>query len=134
MSERTATCTCGQLAITVHGDPLGVGICHCFSCQSRTGSVFAALAVFATPYEVSGTATEYVGTGDRGARYTFRFCPTCGTNLFDTEEGVEGRVSVAVGTFADSAFPPPQDSVYDFRRHPWVSLPPGIRIHDRDPD
>jgi hypothetical protein len=40
---------------------------------------------------------------------------------------------VAVGAFADPAFPPPQDSVYDCRRHPWVTLPPGTHRYDRDP-
>ena len=131
---RTASCSCGQLSVTVEGDPAGVGVCHCFQCQRRTGSVFAALAAFHLPYTVSGQATEYLRTGDAGSRYRFRFCPVCGTNLFHTEVGVEDRyVAVAVGGFADPNFPPPQDSVYDCRRHPWVQLPPGITAYDKDP-
>ena len=132
---RTAHCTCGQLRITVEGEPRGVGVCHCLACQRRTGSVFAALASFAPPYAVAGEASEYVRTGDQGARFRFRFCPVCGTNLFHTEEGYEDRsVSVAVGGFADPAFPPPQVAVYDCRRHPWVSLPEGVEAFDKDPD
>jgi hypothetical protein len=42
-------------------------------------------------------------------------------------------VSVAVGAFADPSFPPPEDSVYDCRRHPWVSLPPGLVTYDENP-
>ncbi|TIM29220.1 MAG: GFA family protein [Mesorhizobium sp.] len=134
MCSRTASCSCGQLSIEVQGEPLGNGICHCFACQRRTGSVFAALAGFAVPYKVSGTATEYVRVGDQGARFRFRFCPVCGTNLFHTEEGHEqSHVAVAIGAFADPSFPPPQDSVYDCRRHSWVQLPPGTTAHDRDP-
>jgi hypothetical protein len=134
MSSRTASCCCGQLRIEVQGEPRGVGVCHCLACQRRTGSVFAALAGFAVPYTVSGTAIEYVRTGDHGARFRFRFCPVCGTNLFHTEEGYEDRsVSVAVGAFADPSFPPPADSVYDCRRHPWVQLPPGCTAYDKDP-
>lgn len=135
MPTRTATCSCGQLKIEVDGEPLGVGLCHCFACQQRTGSVFAALAAFSPPYRVTGEATQYLRTGDRGARFHFRFCPVCGTNLFHTEEGYEHRsVAVAVGAFADPQFPPPEDSVYDCRRHAWVELPPGIRTHDKDPE
>ncbi|MCA1405369.1 GFA family protein [Ensifer sp. IC3342] len=134
MRSRTASCACGQLRIDVQGEPLGVGVCHCFACQRRTGSVFAALAAFAAPYKVTGTATEYVRTGDQGARFRFRFCPVCRTNLFHTEEGYEeSSVAVAVGAFADPAFPPPEDSVYDCRRHSWVQLPPGIRTYEKDP-
>ncbi|MFD2263256.1 GFA family protein [Lacibacterium aquatile] len=132
---RTASCTCGQLSIEVAGEPRGVGVCHCFACQKRTGSVFAALAGFAPPYKVRGMASEYVRTGDAGAQFRFRFCPVCGTNLFHTEEGYEARgVSVAAGCFADPNFPSPQVSVYGCRRHSWVELPPGIATHDKDPD
>jgi hypothetical protein len=135
MTTRTAACCCGQLRIDVHGEPRGVGVCHCLACQRRTGSVFAALASFAAPFEVSGRASEYVRTGDQGARFRFRFCPVCGTNLFHTEEGEDERsVGVAVGAFADPGFPPPQVSVYDSRRHPWVQLPPGTTAYATDPD
>ena len=131
---RTAHCRCGQLSITVHGDPLGVGVCHCLSCQRRTGSVFATLATFAAPGEVAGDASLYVHVGDHGSRFTFRFCPTCGTSVFDTEDGVDVRVSVAVGCFGDPGFPPPTVSVYDSRRHGWVVLPEGVERFERDPD
>jgi hypothetical protein len=135
MTSRTAACACGQLSIVVHGEPRGVGVCHCLACQRRTGSVFATLARFAPPYEVVGEATDYVRVGDRGARFRFRFCPVCGATVFHTEEGYEDRsVSVAVGAFADPAFAPPKVSVYDSRRHPWVSLPHGVTAFETDPD
>ena len=134
MPSRTASCSCGQLRIEVEGEPQGVGLCHCFACQRRTGSTFAALARFSTPFQVFGMPTEYVRAGDQGARFIFRFCPVCGTTVFHTEDGRNDSVSVAVGAFAESNFPAPQVSVYDSRRHPWVQLPPGTRTFSRDPD
>ena len=124
MSSRTAACSCGQLQIVVHGEPRGLGVCHCLACQRRTGSVFAALAGFAAPYEVTGTATEYERVGDQGARFVFRFCPVCGSTVFHTERGYEDQfVSVAVGAFADPSFPAPTVSVYESRKHGWVVVP-----------
>jgi len=135
MVSRTASCSCGQLTIEVEGAPGNVGLCHCLACQQRTGSVFAALAAFRPPYRVTGRATEYVRTGDQGAQFRFRFCPVCGSNVFHTEEGYEERsVAVAVGCFADPGFLPPRVSVYDCRRHPWVTLPPGTTAYEKDPD
>ena len=129
-----ASCYCGQLSIKVQGSPQGVGVCHCLACQRRTGSVFAALAGFLAPYKVSGTATEFVREGDECAKFRFRFCPVCGSTVFHTEEGYESKwVAVAVGAFADPEFPPPVDSVYDCRRHPWVQLPAGVTVHAKDP-
>jgi len=133
MSGKRASCVCGQLAIEVQGEPLGVGVCHCLACQQRTGSVFAALASFAAPYEVRGNATEFVRVGDHGSAFRFRFCPVCGSTVFHTEEGVDGRVSVSVGAFADPAFAAPQVSVYGIRRHAWVRLPANITCYDTDP-
>lgn len=133
MAHRTASCTCGQLRIEVEGEPRGVGLCHCLSCQRRTGSVFAALASFSAPFKVFGTATEYVRTGDQGASFRFSFCPVCGTTVFHSEVGYEDSVGVAVGAFADPGFPAPTVSVYDSRRHPWVQLPPGTVAFDKDP-
>jgi hypothetical protein len=134
MRSRTASCSCGQLRIEVYGEPLGVGVCHCLACQRRTGSTFAALASFAAPYQVFGSATEYDRIGDQGAKFRFRFCGVCGTTVFHTEEGYElSLVRVAVGAFADPDFPPPQRSVYDCRRHPWVQLPPGTKSYEKDP-
>jgi hypothetical protein len=132
MSSRTASCSCGQLRVEVEGEPR-VGVCHCLACQKRTGSVFAALARFAAPFKVFGTATEYARVGDQGARFIFRFCPVCGTTVFHTEEGVDDSVSVAVGAFADPTFPAPEVSVYDIRRHSWVHLPPGKVTFEKDP-
>jgi hypothetical protein len=96
--------------------------------------VFAALAGFAAPYRVTGTATQYLRKGDQGATFRFNFCPTCGTTVFHTEEGFEAsRVSVAIGAFADPNFPAPRVSVYDCRRHPWVQLPEVLTAYDKDP-
>lgn len=133
MTRRTASCSCGQLSITVQGEP-EVGVCHCLACQKRTGSVFAALAAFPPPWTVTGQATDYVSTGDQGASYRFRFCPICGTTLFNTEADSESFVGVSVGAFADPDFPPPTLALYDCRRHGWVALPDGVRTYERDPD
>jgi hypothetical protein len=132
MTTRTASCSCGQLAITVQGEPLGQGICHCLACQKRTGSVFAMLARFALPYAVTGDSTAFVRVGDQGARFTFHFCPVCGSTVFHTEDG-EDFVRVAVGCFADPTFPAPRVSVYGHRRHAWVTLPPDMVVYDEDP-
>lgn len=133
MNTRTASCVCGQLQIQVQGEPVGVGVCHCLSCQQRTGSVFAALAAFRAPFRMTGQATEFIRVGDQGSQSRFRFCPVCGSTVFHTEEGNVEYVNVAVGALADPNFPPPQDSVYDCRRHPWVQLPVGVVAHHKDP-
>jgi hypothetical protein len=81
VASRIAARCCGQLSIEVQGEPQGIGLCHCLACQQRTGSVFAAPAGFLAPYKVSGKATEFIRTGDQGAKFGFRFGPVCGSNV-----------------------------------------------------
>ena len=84
--------------------------------------------------EAVGAGVTHLRVGDReGSRFTFHFCPVCGTTVFHTEDGCDG-VSVAVGAFADPDFPAPEVSIYDARRHGWVRLPNGISAHPYDPE
>jgi hypothetical protein len=126
---REAACSCGQLTLTVEGDPIRISMCHCLACQRRTGSAFGIQARFpADRVRVTGRYTEYVRVSDEGEERTLCFCPDCGTTVFWTP--VPDAIAVAIGAFADPAFPPPTVSVYGVRRHPWVSLPDTILDHE----
>jgi len=127
---RTASCTCGQLKVTCDGDPVRVSLCHCLACQQRTGSPFSLQARWPIArVKIVGTASEYVRTGDEGTKATFRFCATCGTTIYFTNEGMPDMIAVPVGAFCDPTFPPPQFSVYSSRRHPWIAIT-GIAIEE----
>jgi hypothetical protein len=134
MTVRLASCSCGQLQAEIRGDPIRVTVCHCYACQRRTGSVLSAQASF--PREsvtIRGNGTQFVRVGDEGGRFKFTFCPNCGSTVFYVEEGDEQEIAIPVGALADSHFPPPTVSVYEERRHTWVSLPDDIEVHRFDP-
>jgi hypothetical protein len=128
MCERTAGCSCGQLSLTARGEPVRISVCHCLACQQRTGSAFGVQARFATcDVDIDGASTRYVRTGDEGNRIAFHFCPDCGSTVYYQFEAHPEVIAVAVGPFADPAFPPPTVSVYDeSRRHAWVGLPEDV--------
>lgn len=120
---RKAACSCGSLSVTCTGEPALVALCHCLECQRRTGAPFGVAAFFAeTAVAVDGASTEYRRMGASGHEIEFHFCPTCGTNLFWRPHFRPGLVAVAVGAFADPAFPAPTKAVYTERRHPWVAV------------
>lgn len=124
MPTRVASCSCTQLSVTVTGEPIRISICHCLACQRRTGSVFGAQARFRSEdVEINGKSSEYVRIGDEGNRIRFRFCPRCGTTVYWNFDGWEGWTAVAVGAFADPGFSAPTVSVYESRKHAWVSTP-----------
>lgn len=126
MITRRASCSCGQLVVTCQGEPIRISMCHCYECQKRSGSVFAAQARF--PNErvtIEGRSTEYVRKGDEGSTLRFRFCPTCGSTVHYSIDDWAGVTAVAVGAFADASFPEPAFSVYEDRKHAWVVVPQG---------
>jgi len=126
MNEREAACSCGQLRLRTSGEPFVVSVCHCLACQRRTGSAFGVQAAFAPEQVVvSGRVTDYSRISDEEDRkeHVFHFCPDCGSTVFYTEPDEPDLVVVAVGAFADPAFPPPTEEMYSARRHSWVATP-----------
>ena len=125
MAQREATCSCGQLRITADGEPVRVSVCHCLACQRRTGSTYGVQARF--PRErvaVTGEHREYVRLADDDAEQrTFSFCPECGSTVFYAIGPLPDMVAIPVGCFADPAFPAPSRSVWEARKHSWVSTP-----------
>ena len=119
--KRTATCACEQLRVTCTGEPVKVALCHCLDCQKRTGSTYGVAAFFPRrEVETTGPSQTYRRTGDSGFAVTFHFCPHCGSTVFWEPARRPELIAVAVGSFADPAFPAPSQSVYNERRHLWV--------------
>ena len=121
MTKRRASCNCGQLHLLCEGEPVRVSMCHCLECQRRTGAVVSNQAWFERQVvSISGNATQFARTADSGRSVTFRFCPVCGSTVYWETEQFPGLIAIAVGAFADPAFPAPKHSVWERRRHPWI--------------
>ena len=131
MSERIGRCQCGEIRVICQGEPVRVGVCHCWECQRRSGGPFAVQARWETKnVRTEGTPKEWSRTGDEGTTATFRFCGTCGSTVWYTNEGMPELIAVAYGAFNDLTLPPPKYSVYEVRRHKWVRLPDDIEHLD----
>ena len=133
MPTREAACLCGQLRLEIDGDPWVVSMCHCLACQRRTGSAFGMQAAFRPDQvEIVGTYKDYSRISDESDRkeHVLHFCPECGSQVFYTEPTEPDLIVVSVGSFADPTFPPPTESGYDWRRHPWLAVPETIETVD----
>ena len=123
MTARTASCACGDLTISVEGDPFRISVCHCLDCKRRSGSAFSWTAHYPRDQaEVRGPFHSFTRSSDEGYWARFHFCPRCGNSVFYEIERRPGAVSIPVGAFADPGFPAPAVEVFEERRCPW--LPP----------
>jgi len=97
MRTRIATCVCGQLIARCLGDPAQVSLCHCLTCQRRTGSTYGIAAFF--PQEsvvVTGDTQAYSRSSDSRHSVTFHFCPHCGSTVYWKAARKPEMVAVAV--------------------------------------
>ena len=131
MATRDAACSCGQLQVTVQGEPIRISMCHCLACQRRTGSAFGFQARFpSNRVRVEGRYSDYTRTSDEGEERTFHFCPDCGATVFYVLSTDPDVMAVPIGAFADPGFPPPTVSAYESRRHPWLTITAAMEHHD----
>jgi hypothetical protein len=120
---REASCSCGKLRLVARGEPTRVSVCHCWSCQRRTGSAFGAQARWPKgAVTIEGDSRAYERTGDDGGRATFHFCPSCGATVHYSIDAMPDDVAVPLGAFASHGLPAPTFAVYEARKQPWVEL------------
>ena len=121
--SRLATCACGQLSVTCHREPIRISLCHCLECQKRTGSSHGIAAFFRREdVEPNGQAQQFTRAADSGFAVTFHFCPNCGSSVYWEPSRIPEAIAVAVGCFADPAFPQPSQAVYTQHRHVWAKF------------
>jgi len=130
---RQAACVCGQLRLSLKGEPLYVSSCCCTRCQRRTGGFFG-VTVYARPDQVvagSGrTQTFHLPDGST----TFHRCADCGTNLWWVPDDVDDVIGLAGGCFVGQDLPAPQRMVWVEHKHPFVQVPTGLPTFDGPPD
>lgn len=129
-AARTATYRCGQLSAIYTSGPVRVSVCHCYDWQKRSDSVCAANARLpADAVMISGEHKVYEHVGDSGNIASFYFCPTCGSTLRYHALPHCDLFAIPTGAFADCDFPAPQYSVWEGRKHPWVTINGGDIEH-----
>jgi hypothetical protein len=132
---RTASCQCGQLSVTVEGEPALVSLCNCTWCQKRSGSAFA-LASRWNANQVkgrSGNASTYSRKGASGRNVEINFCPRCSSTVSTSLELLPDVIGIPVGCFADPGFPEPKVAVWCNTKLEWVRFPDGVlKLRDQN--
>ncbi len=120
---KIASCRCSQLRAECTGEPVRVSVCHCEECQRRTGSAFSAQARYPSDaVKVIGPCQTFERTADSGNTVTYRFCPSCGSNIAYQIDAWPDVVAIPLGAFADQDFPDPAYSIYERAKRSWITI------------
>ena len=113
-------CLCGNIRYEVTGAPVVVAHCHCEDCQRISGAGHSTGAMFATTqFSISGNVSEYSLVSKAGNQVTKVFCPTCGSPILGRNDGMEGFVTVSLGTLDDSSRFEPEVVIFAGNKKPW---------------
>lgn len=105
MATYEASCFCGNVKLTVTGDPAVMGYCHCSSCRHWSAGPVNAFTLW-KPDAVKVTAgADSVGTYHLTPNSLRKWCTECGGHLF-TEHPRMGLTDVYAALLPRLAFKP----------------------------
>jgi hypothetical protein len=98
-------CFCGAVEITVDGEPVGSGYCHCASCRSWSAAPVNAFTLWKKDAVTVTKGRENVGEFHKTGRSYRKWCKTCGGHLF-TEHPEWNLIDVYAATIPEFSFKP----------------------------
>lgn len=78
---RTLSCFCGAVEVSVEGEPVTQGYCHCNSCRAWTAQPVTAYALWPTALVKVTKGAATLGSAKRNEGLIMQFCTTCGGNV-----------------------------------------------------
>jgi hypothetical protein len=135
MTTYRTRCECGQLSVTVEGDPMVVAACNCRNCQRRSSAPFIMNAWFRKSQIVSidGQSKTYHRTSDFGRTVERHFCPDCGTQIYVYTDLFRDGIGLNATGFEDESLRMPTYVAYTRSKFDWVRFPEGIPASETQP-
>lgn len=122
MTVFSGQCLCGQVQLSVRGEPLRVGICHCMDCRKESGSAFTFYGIWpADQFECRGETSAFQGRS---------FCPHCGARVFSVDAR-EAEVKLGLLSEAPTSLKPSYE-LWIKRREPWLKPVEGATQYEED--
>lgn len=105
MGSHTGKCFCGAVEITVTGEPVGAGYCHCGSCRSWSAGPVNAFTLWKPDALQVTKGKDKLGVFHKTDRSHRTWCKVCGGHLF-TEHPEWKLVDVYAATIPGLPFKP----------------------------
>ncbi len=82
-------CFCGSVEITVTGEPVAMGYCHCSSCREWSAEPIHAFTGWPADSVKVTKGAGNIGTYHRTEKSWRKWCTACGGHLFIDHPGIE---------------------------------------------
>jgi hypothetical protein len=96
-------CFCGAVELTVTGEPVAMGYCHCNSCREWSAGPVNAFSLWPPEAVRITKGAENIGSYQKTERSIRQWCKTCGGHLL-TEHPLWGLTDVYAAVIPDLRF------------------------------
>lgn len=105
MSEYRGTCFCGDVEVTVTGEPKAMGYCHCDSCRTWSAGPVNAFSLWEPSQVAVAKGADKLGVYSKTEASDRKFCTSCGGHVL-TDHPTLGLVDVYVAIMPEFKFDP----------------------------
>jgi hypothetical protein len=99
------SCFCGDVQITVSGDPAGMGYCHCTSCRTWSAGPVNAFSLWKPEAVQITKGADKLATYHKTDKSLRKWCKSCGGHVM-TEHPHWTLIDVYVAVLRDFPFKP----------------------------
>ena len=114
MSENNTykgSCFCGAVQLTVSGDPLGMGYCHCGDCRLWLAAPVHGWTIWAPDAVTVTQGADNIETYNKTENTFRKWCKTCGGHLMSEHPGMK-LIDVCAAVIPDLPFEPQMHVFY----------------------
>ena len=120
-------CLCGQVRYRSEANPMTTVHCYCTDCRRIGGTGHATHTVVPkSAFHLKGTVSEYRRSADSGNLINRRFCPTCGSAIFHTRDGLEDKVVIRTSSLDMPEISKPERVIYTDSAISWDHIDPSL--------
>ncbi|HEX7082453.1 MAG TPA: GFA family protein [Gammaproteobacteria bacterium] len=104
-TTRKGSCFCGDVEVTVTGDPVAMGYCHCESCRHWSAGPVNAFSLWKPEAVAVTRGADKLGSYSKTPQSIRKWCKTCGGHVL-TEHPTLGVTDVYAAVLPDLEFKP----------------------------
>lgn len=125
-------CLCGEIRYQSSSNPLATVHCYCTDCRRIGGTGHATHTVIPEDaFHLVGKVSEYKRSADSGNQINRRFCSQCGSAIFHTREGLEGKIVVRTSSLDDPEIAKPERNIYVSSAISWDHINPDLPTFEK---
>jgi len=126
---------CGAIRYEIIEEPITLYACHCPDCQTASGSSFMlAMQIPINAIRITkGNPKSYQRSRSDGRKKNIIRCPQCLSAIYGAAIESPQYFTLYAGTLDNSGFLQPVGHMWVCNAQPWIKIPEGALIFEKDP-